>query len=195
MPFSEDYLRRIARKEVVGDFPPFALGSITKIENYIRKIVAQLASISTILVDADFTNYGSGFASYVEIRISKRDRSDSTTLAQNQRVTYETNGLLLYVSKLTPYWFYGGSSWAKTYEGGHHVGGGSMFLEPASQANINQAVWEHDRQLIEAVLQGFRYGLLTPTELTQPAPAAISIPTVLANKPYTVFDCFFYWQD
>ena len=113
MPFSEEYLRRIVRDEVVGDFPPFTLGSIAKTENYIRKIIARLASISTISVEADFTSYGSGFASYVELRISKRDRSDSTTLAQNQLVSYDTNGLLLYVSRLTPYWFYGGSEWAK----------------------------------------------------------------------------------
>jgi hypothetical protein len=195
MPFSEEYLRCIVRKEVIGDFPPFTLGSIAKTENYIRKIVARLASISTLLVDANFTNYGSGFASYVELRISKRDGSDSTTLAQNQRVTYETNGLVLYVSKLTPYWFYGSSSWTKTYEKDHLVGGGFVFLEASSQANIDQVGWQHESQLIEAVLQEFRYSLLTPTELMQPAPADISIPTVLADKPYNVFDCFFYWQD
>jgi hypothetical protein len=147
------------------------------------------------LVEADFTSYGSGFASYVELRISKQDRSDSITLAQNQRVTYETNGLMLYVSRLTPYWFYGGSKWAKTYEKGQLVGGGAMFLEPASQDVINQLVWQHDRQLIEAVLQEFHYSLLTSTELIQPAPTDIFIPTVLADKPYNVFDCFFYWQD
>jgi hypothetical protein len=195
MPFSEEYLRRIVRDEVIGDFPPFSLGSIAKTENYIRKIVARLASVSTIIVEADFSSYGSGFASYVEIRISKRDRSDSITLAQNQRVTYETNGLVLYVSRLTPYWFYGGSRWAETYEKGKHTGGGSMFLEPTSQININQAVWQHDSQLIESVLQEFRYSLLVENELTQPAPIDIFIPTILADKPYKVFDCFFYWED
>lgn len=195
MPFSEEYLYRIVRREVVGDFPPFTLGSIAKTENYIRKIIARLASISTISVEADFTSYGSGFASYVELRISKRDRSDSTTLAQNQRVSYDTNGLLLYVSRLTPYWFYGGSEWGKTYEGSHETGGSFSFLEPSSQATIDQAVWQHDSRLIEAVLQEFRYSLLTPTELIQPAPTGISIATVLADEPYTVFDCFFYWQD
>jgi hypothetical protein len=70
-----------------------------------------------------------------------------------------------------------------------------MFLEPLSQDNINRAVWQRDIQLIEVVLQEFRYSLLTSTELIQPAPTDISIPTVLADKPYNVFDCFFYWQD
>ena len=195
MPFSNAYLRSIVRNEVVGDFPPFTLGSITKTENYIRKLLARLAACSTLLVEADFASYGSGFASYIEVKIAKRDGSDRTTLAQGQRVTYEHNGLILYISRLTPYWFYGGSEWSKTYEEGRYVSGGAMFLTPDSPARIDNALWQHDSQLIEALLQEFRYSLLTPTELRQPAPAGISIPTVLADKPYSVFDCFFYWQD
>jgi hypothetical protein len=45
------------------------------------------------------------------------------------------------------------------------------------------------------VLQNFRYGLLTPEELEQPAPPGLAIRTVLAEKPYRVFDCFFHWED
>ncbi len=195
MPFSEDYLRSIVTNKVVGDFPPFTSGSITKTDNYIRKVLARLSSSATLLVEADFSSYGSGFASYVEMRVSKKDQSDTVIYAKNQQVTYDTAGLLLYISRLTPYWFYGGSSWGKTYEKGQLTGGGSTFLEPDSQDVINQVVWQHERQQVEAVLQEFRYGLLTPEELRKPAPADISIPTVLADKPYTVFDCFFYWQD
>jgi hypothetical protein len=195
MSFSDDYLRCIVRDEVVGDFPPFTLGSITKTENYIRKLLARLATSSTFLVEADFTSYGSGFASYVEVKVSKRDGSDRVTLAQGQRTTYEHDGLMLYISRLTPYWFYGGSQWSKTYEGGRHVGGGSMFLTPDSPTAINKTLWQQDSLWLEALLQEFRYSLLTPDELKQPAPAGLSIPTVLADKPYNVFDCFFYWQD
>jgi hypothetical protein len=179
----------------VGDFPPFTSGSITKTDNYIRKIVARLSSNATLLVEGDFTSYGSGFASYVEVRVSKKDRSDTSTYTKNQYVTYNTTGLLLYISRLTPYWFYGGSDWAKTYDNGQLTGGGRMFLDPASQETINQTLWQHDRQRVAAVLQEFRYSLLTPEELREPAPAGIYIPTELAKGPYTVFDCFFYWQD
>ena len=50
---------------------------------------------------------------------------------------------------------------------------------------------------VEAVLQNFRYGLLTPEELTFCPRLSVSlIPTVLGRpSPTTVFDCFFYWQD
>ncbi|MDJ0365269.1 hypothetical protein QMK33_08895 [Hymenobacter sp. H14-R3] len=195
MPFCEDYLRSIVANKVVGDFPPFTSGSITKTDNYIRKVLARLSSSATLLFEADFSSYGSGFASYVEVRVSKKDRSDTVTLAKYQRVTYETTGLLLYISRLTPYWFYGGSDWGKTYEQGQLTGGGHRFLDSDSQDTINQALWQPDRQHVEAVLQEFRYGLLTPEELQQPAPAGIFVPTVLSDGPYTVFDCFFYWQD
>lgn len=195
MPFGEDYLRRLVRGEVTGDFPPFSLGSITKTENYIRKLVARLAAVSTLLVEADFDSYGSGFASYVEVRVSRRDGVGNTTRLQGRRMTHEYDGLILYISRLTPYWFYGGSKWAKTYEEGRHVGGGSLFLASDSPNDINEALWQHGRQLVEAVAQKFRYSLLTPTELRQPAPAGLAIPTILADKPYSVFDCFFYWED
>ena len=195
MPFTDEYLRRIVNDEVVGDFPPFTLGSIAKVENYIRKIIARLSNISTLLVEADFDSYGSGFSSYVEVKIAKKDESDSHNMAQTGRAAHEISGLILYISRLTPYWFYGGSSWTKNYEDGRLTGGSFMFLGPESRAHINRPVWQHDRQLIEAVLQEFRYGLLTADELMQPAPTDISIPTVLADKPYKVFDCFFYWED
>ncbi|MDQ2793653.1 MAG: hypothetical protein M3Y12_06545 [Bacteroidota bacterium] len=195
MPFSEAYLRRIVHNEVVGDFPPFTLGSIAKIENYIRKILARLSSISNLRVEAEFAHYGSGFASFVEVRIAKKAGAASNTLGQDQRVAVETNGLTLYISRLVPYWFYGGSTWSETHEDGSYTGGSSIWLQPESQSSINQSVWQLERKLIEAVLQEFRYGLLTVEELIQPAPTAISITTELADKPYKVFDCFFYWQD
>jgi len=195
MSFSDDYLRRIVDAEVVGDFPPFTLGSITKTENYIRKLLARLAAGADFLVEADFDSYGSGFASYVEVKISKLNGSDRVTLAQGQRTIYDYDGLILYVSKLTPYWFYGGSKWSKNYENGRHTGGAFMFLTPDSSTNINEALWQHDSQLIESLMQEFRYSLLTPTELRQLAPAGLAIPTLLADKPYSVFDCFFYWED
>ena len=195
MPFSEAYLRSIVTDRVVGDFPPFTSGSREETDDYIRKIIARLATSSSMQFEADFNSYGSGFASYVEVRVSKKDGSDSITLALNQRVTHETAGLVLYISRLTPYWFYGGSSWAKTYDKGQLVGGGSTFLDADSQRLINQSIWQNDRRQLEAVLQEFRYSLLTPAELRQPAPADISIPTIVAEEPYTGFDCFFYWQD
>ncbi|TPG65911.1 hypothetical protein [Hymenobacter nivis] len=194
MPFSEAYLRSIVLGDVVGNFPPFTTGSVTKTDNYIRKIVARLASSATLLVEADFSSYGSGFASYVEVRISQKSQSAAVTQRPSQRTVSQTNCLLLYISRLTPYWFYGGDNWFETAGQGERAGSG-LFLTPGSQIIINQQIWQHERQRVEAVLQEFRYGLLTPEELEQPAPAGIYIPTELAEKPYTVFDCFFYWQD
>lgn len=196
MAFSNSFLQQLTQGRVLGDFPPFSLGNAAKIEHYIHKIVAELQRNRAWLVEADFGHYGSGYASYVPITIGKRDKSDTVTSAGKGRVTDNTTGLLLYVSRLVPYWFYGQGWWSRTWEQGHASGGGSTFLDVAGQAAIDPARWQHDCYRLEMVLTEFRYQLLTPEELTHPAPADLTfIPTELADPPYSVFDCFFYWAD
>lgn len=196
MPFSDAFLQALTQAQVQGDFPPFTLGSPAKINHYVRKIVERLQQNTHLLVEADFGSYGSGYASYIPIKLFKKDRSDTLATLQKQGITYRTAGLLLYVSRLAPYWFYGGANWLAHYEAGRYQGGGNEFLEPEHPAAIDPQTWQTERQWLEAVLTHFRYALLTPEELVQPAPAAIThIPTVLADPPYRVFDCFFYWMD
>jgi len=195
MPFSENYLRQLVGGAVMGDFGPFTLSSLDETERYLRQIVARLASLPALLVEADFSSYGSGFASYIEVRIARKDHSDTATAARGQHTTRTTNGLMLYLSRLTPYWFYGGSEWSKTYDNGRSVSGSASFLNSESQAAINPAVWHLEAASVRAILQAFHYRLLTPAELRQPAPVEVVVPTILADKPYQVFDCFFYWED
>ncbi|MGI4835569.1 MAG: hypothetical protein ACRYFK_19115 [Janthinobacterium lividum] len=196
MSFSEAYLQALINARVMGDFAPFALGEQGKVEAYIRQLVDRLRQNTDLVIEADFASYGSGYASYVPVNISKADKSDTTTLGTRQPVTYQTNGLLLYISRLVPYWFYGGSGWTASYEHGQRTGGSGGFLEPASQADIDLANWQATQQWLEATFAEHRYRLLTAAELAQPAPASITaIATILADAPYQVFDCFFYWED
>ena len=44
-------------------------------------------------------------------------------------------------------------------------------------------------------MSGYGYRLLTEEELEEQIWFEIEIPTILADKPYEVFDCFFYWED
>lgn len=62
--------------------------------------IDRLKNNRTINVEPDFNYYGSGFASYISIRISKRDNSDSTISTDKNRVTKHTKGILLYISNL-----------------------------------------------------------------------------------------------
>ena len=103
MIHSEDFLRKLANEKVTGDFYPFDTGDLDKVEDYIRQIVDRLKNNHKINVEPDFNYYGSGFASYINIRISKRDNSDSTISTDKNRITKYTKGLLLYISNLAPF--------------------------------------------------------------------------------------------
>ncbi|GAA4022183.1 hypothetical protein GCM10022409_02360 [Hymenobacter glaciei] len=199
MDFSEGLLRKLIQGEIVGNFSPFSTGKGRKVEAYIAALVDQLKKMEGSLVDVDFTSYGNGFASYGEVKISKLDKSDTVfvntgRLGQGVREDH-TDGLVLYISTLAPYWFYGGSSWLASGQNGQWKSGPAGFLRPSSMVKLDQGLWHGEVERIEAIMQSFRYTLLGPELLEQPAPNGLTIPTILADSPYQVFDCFFYWED
>lgn len=191
--FSEGFLRNLVRAEVVGDFFPFTTGSIDKVVDYTTHLISRLQGNQHVIVVPD--RQSTGFSSYVEVRISKKDKSNTKIIRQGTATTEYTTGLLLYFSILAPYWFYGSSSWSANWTGGRQTGGSSCFLEPESLAAISQQRWQAEIKEIEGVVQDSGYQLLSPTALMQPAPAGLHIPTILSQEPYRVFDCFFYWED
>jgi hypothetical protein len=58
---------------------------------------------------------------------------------------------------------------------------------------LNNETYEVD--FITQHFDEYRYRLLTQTELEPYLNFDIDIPTIVADKPYQVFDCFFYWED
>ncbi len=195
MEFSDDFLRRLAEGHIQGDVPPFSTGDAAAVEAHLRRLVARLAADPRLLVTADFGSYGSGYASYVPVRVSRRDGRDTRTTTQGRNVTEDTAGVLAYLCRLAPYWFYGGSNWSVTQRAGQPHSGSSGFLAADSRAGLDQPAWATDLGRLEERLCLAGYQLLPPALLAQPAPARINVPTVLADPPYQVFDCFFYWED
>ena len=200
MVFSEDLLSRLTKGEIVGDFPPFNGKKTNHVKAYNNELMKELKRIDGLLIEPDFTSYGSGFASYGEVKISKRDRSDTVfvkTGRWGEGVREDqTNGLVLYISTLAPYWFYGGSNWLAVWHKDAWRSGASAFMRPESMAVLEPKMWHADIAKITAVMHSFGYGLLLPESLAQPAPAGLHIPTILSDAPFhQVFDCFFYWED
>ncbi len=195
MHHSEDFLRALAGEQVVGNFPPFSGGNFEEVEDYIRRIAGRLRDNPHVLVEPDFSHYGSGFASYTNIRISKRDHSDSKITTVENRVTKSTEGLLLYLCNLSPYWYYGGSEWSETTENGAFRSGSSGFLSPKSIADYDAAVWERDLGKIKAVLDTYGYSLLTQAEVEKELDFKVALRSNLLDGAPTVFDCFFHWED
>ncbi|UOG76955.1 hypothetical protein MTX78_10215 [Hymenobacter tibetensis] len=195
MIYNEEFLGLLAKDRVIGDFPPFNNGNINEVEIYIKTIIGRLKDNYQIIVEPDYTYYGSGFASYISVKISKKDKSDTRTTHEKNRVTEWTQGLLLYVSNLAPYWYYGASDWTVSTENGKYVGGSAEFLGPDSINDIDYELWKTEIEKIKILFHQFRYNLLTKEELEKQVGFDLSIRTVLADKPYKVFDFFFHWED
>lgn len=195
MIHTEEFLRELCKGKVVGDFYPFDTQHLAEVNSYIRKIVGRLSNISGIKVEADFASYGSGFASYVNVKISKKDRSDTKITNQGSKKTEWISGLALYICRLSPFWYFGENEWTISFENDKWTGGSGSFLRPESIESYDKRFWEKEVGQIKNILSEFRYNLLTKQELEKELWFDAEIPTILANPPFQVFDCFFYWED
>ena len=89
--FSIEELKRIIDCQSVGSFFPYQGGNEEDIEKYIKTIVADINNSSIIQAEADYSMYGSGYASYVDIFCYKKD---GTSTVQEGGV-YFISGILL----------------------------------------------------------------------------------------------------
>jgi hypothetical protein len=195
MKYTEDYLRRLCNREIIGDFPPFDGQDTKEVIYYIQKLVGRLKNNHHLLVEADFKSYGSGYASYVPVKISKRDKSDRKITVDGDKRTEDVQGILLYICKRSPNWFYGGMCWTENYQSDQYTGGSEGFLIPDRIAELDLTQWQDRLIEIEQIICEFRYCLIDRGSLAQSLWFKIDIPTILGESPYTVFDCFFYWED
>lgn len=195
MKHSEEFLRELANEKVIGDFYPFNTGDYYKVIDYIRQIVGKLKNNQRINVEPDFDYYGNGFASYISVRISKRDNSDSIIKTDKNRVIKETKGILLYISILTPYWYFAGSEWSVTTKNEKFVSGWSGYIIPNEVNNYDKTKWDNDIEKIKFILGDFNYNLLTQSEIENILDFEISIASNFINGKPRVFDCFFHWED
>jgi hypothetical protein len=190
--FTEEYLRNLAADKVQGDFAPFNKKDMGKVKRYIKGMLGRLSDNHRLVVEADYQSYGSGFASYINVKISKKDKSDTTIVKETKGTYHQTDGLLLYISLLSPYWYFGKGYW---YINEGTGGSGSNFLTPEGINDYNKALWEKDVERITLLFDEYRYRLLTEKEVEKPLWFHCPITTNLGDAPYTVFDCFFHWED
>jgi hypothetical protein len=190
--FTEEYLRNLAADKVQGDFTPFNKNDIGKIKRYVKRMLGRLSDNHRLNVEADYSSYGSGFASYINVKISKKDKSDLTIIKEKRGISEQRDGLLLYISLLAPYWCFGkGFWWENTTTGGS----GGNYLNTEDIDIYNKSLWARDVEAITSLFDEYRYRLLTKKEVEKPLWFPSNITTILGDPPYTVFDCFFHWED
>lgn len=186
--FTNEDLKRVIETKPVGDFYPFNLGDYNDqaIDDYLAKIVGELAMIENIKFEADFDSYGSGFASYVDVFCWKGDGSSTKEHDKVQSI----DGLRLYLCRLTPVAVIGASQVTK-----HETGGVEEFLNSEKVDNIPPGDWKEQIEGIKNVLKRYRYKVLERTYVSELLPFDAKIPTIVADPPYKLFDAFFYWED
>jgi hypothetical protein len=193
--FSEDYLRNTAQDIPQDDFTPYNKNDVGKTKRYIKGMLGALSDKKSIQILPDYKSYGSGFASYINVKISKKDKSDVIIIKEKNRTVEQHDGLLLYISLVAPYWVYGKSDWWDNYSDGSYIGGGGSFLESHSLSNSNTSLWQSEIDFITSLFDEYQIRLLTNKEAQTPLWFDVKIKSNLAEKQLQIFDCFFHWED
>ena len=195
LDFTEQYLRNLAADKVQGDFTPFNKNDVQKVNRYIKGMLGRLSDKKSLIVDADFHNYGSGFASYINVKLSKKNKSDSIFKQKGNKIEVDTEGVLLYISSVAPYWYFGGVKWFSSFVDDKFQRGTMPFLAPQDIRKYNKSLWADDIEHVTRLFEEHRYTLLTEQEVEKSLWFDLDIKANMGEKPYTVFDCFFHWED
>ncbi|BBH24367.1 hypothetical protein Back11_57120 [Paenibacillus baekrokdamisoli] len=182
-------LKSIVQQKFVGEYYPYNLEQKNdeEIDSYINNLVGGLSSIKNLKVEADFNNYGSGYASFVNIFCYKKDGSSTEIIKGHTTI----NGILLYVCRHAPVAAYGRSQVRRHSHGGSHE-----FLTTKLIATVPTGEWMEIENRIKEQLENYHFGILSKDYLEEPIDFNISIPTIInEDESYKIFDCFFFWED
>ena len=186
--FTNEEIKRIIEMKTVGNFYPYDVKENDEkaIDDYLRQVVGSLARVNNLTYEADFNHYGSGYASYVDCFCWKRDGSSTKIEDREQSI----DGIRIYLSRLAPIAVFGEGLVTK-----HTNGGSSDFLSNTTVGTLPPGDWNIQIQGIRKQLESFNFQILEREYLNQFLPFKATIPTIMSDPPYRLFDAFFYWED
>ncbi|MGW4409328.1 hypothetical protein ACWEJ6_35230 [Nonomuraea sp. NPDC004702] len=137
---------------------------------------------------AEFRHYGSGYASFVDVFITKRDGS----MRHSENGWTNVEGLPLVLSRLAPL--------AALFKPDIQTSGpgrvGSRGMPELSLVTDTALPgWEEEYRQIRQVLDRHDIALLDSQVLSLPLEAELRPETILGSPPYSVFDAWFHWMD
>jgi hypothetical protein len=182
--FSVDELKKLINNECIGSFYPYIEGN--EVENYIKLIVADLNRSAQVMAEPDYSMYGSGYASYVDIFCYKRDGSSKV---QKGGVSW-IDGITVYICRLAPIACFGATQVTR-----HPSGGSHEFLRPERLEVFPKGDWEGFANEIKTRLAKYNISIIDKNYATEPIPFETKIATILSDSQYKIFDAFFYWED
>ena len=183
---SPEQLDAYVREDVTRAPGIYAGKTDDEIESLLTDLVAALQARPELSIEAEFSSYGSGWASFVDV-FCARSAGRSTVAASNGESI--TTGIRLYVSRLTPLAVYGMGEVRRDPRGRAW-----NFLEPQGIGTVADS-WNLELDLILTVLQQFEL-LVLPRKLAERhLPFDADLDTNLGQAPFTVFDAIFHWYD
>ncbi|MFG1941469.1 hypothetical protein [Nonomuraea sp. NPDC048826] len=181
-------LRRAANDQPASAAGAWA-GGTASVEGFLRWVVADLDRMPALSVlGVEFGHYGSGYASYVDVFITRRD--GSTRRSENGWTDVE--GLPLALCRLAPL----AALFTCDIRSSGPDGAGSRGLPQLSLVTDTALPgWEEEHRQIGQVLERHDIALLDSQVLGLPLEAGLQVETFLGNPPYNVFDAWFHWMD
>ncbi len=164
-------------------------GDHTTVNNFLKYVQAELNRLPLLTVDHSvFDSYGSGYASFVELCLTKRDGSAREVSADSTTTTY----LPLTISRLAPFAALHDLDNRTTRPDG--TGGrGLPHLEAVATPPIPG--WQEELRQLHQALTHLNITLLDLPTLSTPIAPAHTLQTNLGDHPYRVYDAWFHWMD
>ena len=187
MHFSEEQLRDVIDGKIIGAFFPFQGGTYNQVVYFYKDLIAALERSRLLKVITDYSSYGSGYASYVDVFCYKRDGSST----QQKKGYMDIEGIGIYLCKHAPVAIVGPNQKSISERGGSYG-----MLSVHQVGKMPPGNWDQEFERIREVLTNYQIEILTRRIVNQPLPFDAKIPTVLdQGDGYRVFDALFYWED
>jgi hypothetical protein len=201
MTFEANYLQTLrADERPPAPLPYGPEGSDEAVELHLQKVVNKLRALPGLTVTADFDSYGSGYASYVDVLLTKTDGLPSNVYAERNargtviRALHEYVGLRLYVCLLAPFAAMGPGRYSQSWQEGKVSGGSTSFLEPAQVNKCPPGDWKQEWRAVQEIVEQAGIRLLSAADVAAELPFTAIIDSNIGSGRQ-VFDCFFHWND
>lgn len=197
--YSSEQLQGFINGEKIGESYPYDTKNAEEIEAYIKQLYYRIKRIPNMICEAEFDDFGSGYASFVELFCYRKE--DVIVVKDKEKygiLEYEKTGVLLNVSRLAPVFIYGEDERYQTVRVETMKKISSSYSSLPGQINIFNRDKKFDElsyQLFQ-VLKEFGYEALDEGYANKSLPFEADIPTFYREPyEYRVLDALFYWED
>ncbi|WP_368504963.1 hypothetical protein AB3N04_04760 [Alkalihalophilus sp. As8PL] len=203
--FTHLQLKKMISGVMIESAFPYDTNDVQEVERHINSLYHELRKSGIVECFPEFNHYGSGYSSFVEFFIPKRN---SKTLIKEVikpyflLKEYMVEGIVLYVSRLAPIAVWGFDErayrikkWKDVIVEDDYVS--HSFLYPTQHDFMEcpskcQEEWCGLKEKVEE----YGYQFLPKEYLNLPLPFEATIATCFTEKGhYKVFDSCFYWED